>query len=401
MINRIKNILKDQYYAISLYSRQVCGTIVLFIIAHYLSVYEYGLFTSYKSIAMFCLMFANMEFANYILVSSHAQEKAVRLKVSLFLLNAIFILLLIILFSLICRLEAHLLFILVVIRTFFDVVFFALILPYFQATKKFNAIANINIFYSLGVAIIAIFSYIFKLPLLYFLFLNIILGVINFVQCSFYVKINYFLTIKFLKRFISRLDKSIFGFIGSTITEYMYTQLSSLYVAIFLTKEEAALYFAAYTIASVPNLITVAQTQKMLPELLVNSINKRREILMKNIKRIFIILLFMLIFFVVFGKLILKLLYGQDYYTNTYPILILYLISNIFISNGAVHGVNITARGFQNKKVQMKLETACITLVCLLLLSKYNVYGAVISLLISSIYVSIRYSIFSYKVIDK
>ena len=50
----------------SLYTRQIAGTIVLFVIAHYLSVYDYGLFTSYKSIITFCVMLANMEYANYI-----------------------------------------------------------------------------------------------------------------------------------------------------------------------------------------------------------------------------------------------------------------------------------------------------------------------------------------------
>ena len=395
MINLIKNIIKDQYYAISLYSRQICGTLVLFIIAHYLSVHDYGLFTSYKNIAIFCLMFANMEFANYILVSSKAQVKEVQLKISLFMLNAIFVLFLVIILSMICRLESHLLFILVVIRTFFDGIFFALILPYFQATRKFNTIANINIFYSLGIATIAIVAYILKLSLTKFLILNIILGLINFIQCSYYVKINYLLVVNYFKRFLEKLDRSILGFIGSTLTDYLYAQTSSLYVAIFLTKEEAALYFAAFTIANIPALISAAQLQKMLPELINAKYIKTKECLIKNLKFIFSITGAILFFIILFGKFVLKLFYGQSYYENASLILIIYFIANMLIINGAVFGVHITANGYQNKKVQMKLETACITILSLFILHTFGIYGAIYSLLIASIYVSIRFTVLS------
>ena len=196
----------------SLYARQIAGTLVLFIIARYLSVYDFGLFSSYKNIAGFCLMFANMDFANYILVSSQANVKAVKLKISLFLLNAINIAVLIALGSIFFNFESHLLFILIVIRSFFDGTFFGLILPYFQATKTFNTIAKINIFYAIGISIIAIISYILKLSLLKFLVLNIGLGLFNFIQCSYFAKINYLLVFNHIKRFYKMVDKSIYAY---------------------------------------------------------------------------------------------------------------------------------------------------------------------------------------------
>ena len=99
----------------SLYARQIAGTLVLFVIARYLSVYDFGLFSSYKNIAGFCLMFANMDFANYILVSSQANIREVKLKISLFLLNAINIAVLVALFSIFFNLESRLLFVLIVL----------------------------------------------------------------------------------------------------------------------------------------------------------------------------------------------------------------------------------------------------------------------------------------------
>ena len=95
MLKTIKNILNSQFYAMSLYARSIAGTLILFVIARYLSVYDFGLFSSYKNIATFCFMFANLGFADYILVSSKANSTEVKLKISLFLTNAILIAMLI------------------------------------------------------------------------------------------------------------------------------------------------------------------------------------------------------------------------------------------------------------------------------------------------------------------
>ena len=398
-MNKISKFITNNLYAFSLYTRQIAGTIVLFVIAHYLSVYDYGLFTSYKSIITFCFMLANMEYANYILVSSKVNIHEVKLKIALFLLNAIMIAFCIIFFSLFCKLDNHLLFTLIVIRTFFDSVFFALILPFFQAAKKFNTIAIINIIYSVCISIIAIISYIFKLSLIKFLLLNICLGFINFFQCSYYAKINYVLAINNIKRFVKMLDKSIFGYIGSTVSNYLYAETSSLYVATFFFILQAALYFSAGTIAMIVGLLSAAQTQKMLPELIKSDTKKTIEIIKKNLITVGGLLLIVLLFLLIFGKLVLKLLYGQDYYVNAYPILIMYFIANIFIANGAIFGVYLTAIDQQYIKIKMKVETTIITILGLIILHKYAIYGAVIALLISSIYVSARFTFVSLRFI--
>ena len=295
------------------------------------------------------------------------------------------------------KLENHFLFALVVIRTFFDNTFFSLILPYFQASKKFNTIAKINIVYSIFVMLIAVLSFILKLSLVKFLLLNICLGLINFAQCSYFANINYFMVFGHIKRFLQKLDKSIFGYMGSTITDYLYAQTSSLYVAIFVPKEDAALYFASVTICTVVALITIAQAQKMTPELIKCDYENSVKILKSNIKYIMIILLSLLVFMIFAGKYILVLLYGQDYYKNAYGILIIYFIARIFIANGGIFGTYLTAINQQPIKVRMKIETTIITMLGLLILHKFGIYGAAYALLISSIYVSIRYTLCSLK----
>lgn len=395
----IKKFISNNLYTVSLYSRQIAGTIILFIIARYMSVYDFGLFSSYKNIATFCFMFANLGFSDYILVSSKANVKEVKLKISLFLLNAISIGFLVALGSTFFHLDSHILFVLVVIRTFFDGTFFALILPYFQATKTFNTIAKINIVYAICISLIAICSYFFKLSLYNFLLLNIILGFINFIQCSYFAKINYFLVFKHIKRFFKMVDKSIWAYIGVTIAYFLYAQIPSLYVSTFLPKEQAALYFSAFTIASVVGLLIIAQIQKVMPDLINNSIENIKSILKNNLKILLIITGGLFLFMILFGKLLLLLLYGQNYYGNAYPILLILMLGNICVAEAGVYGAYITASGNQKMKIPMQLEATILTILGLIVLHKFGIYGAAFSFLFAAIYISFRYTVFTLKLI--
>jgi PST family polysaccharide transporter len=395
VLKNIKSILNNNLYAMSLYARQIAGTLVLFIIARYLTVYDFGLFSSYKNIATFCFMFANLGFADYILVSSQANVKEVKIKISIFIINAICIAFIIAILSSFFNLDNHYLFWLVVIRTFFDGIFFVLILPYFQATKKFNIIATINIIYACCITIIAVLSFIFKLSLVKFLIINIILGLINFIQCSYYAKIKYFIHFTTIKKIIKYIDKSIWAYIGVTIAYFLYAQIPSLYVSTFLTKTQAALYFSAFTIASIINLLIGAQTQKMIPEMIRCNIAKIKPIINQNLSFLLVITTGVFIFMLIFGKLILQLLYGQSYYRNAYPILLILMIGNICVAEAAVFGTYITASGNQRKKIPMQLEATAITILSLFLFNKLNIYGAAISFLLAAIYVSYRYTTFT------
>ncbi len=402
MIKLLKNVLNNQLYAVSLYARQISGALVLFIIARYLSVYDFGLFSSYKNIAVFWFMFANLGFSNYILVSSKANVNEVRLKISLFLSNAVLVAFLIGFGSTFFKFEDHFLFWLVVIRTFFDGTFFALILPYFQAAKKFNQIALINISYAVCITIIALMSYIFKLSLVKFLILNIILGFINFIQCSYFTKINYLLVLKHIKRFWSMIDKNIFTYMGATIVTYLYAQIPSLYVSTYIIdKQQAALYFSASTIAAIVGILIMAQTQKMVPEIIKSSISDIKKIINKNLIFILVITCSIFIFMLFFGKIILPLLYGQNYYAKAYPVLLILTLGNICTGEAYIYGAYIIASGNQKRIIPMQLEATIITIVGLLLLHKFGIIGASCSFLFAAIYISYRYTSVTLKLLKQ
>ncbi len=397
----IKKILIEQLYPLSLYSRQIAGTFVLLFIARYLSVYDYGLFSSYKTIASFWLLFANIGYNEYILVSSQNIVKEVQLKIGLFIINAIFITLLIAAGSLLSYVESHLIFLLVLLRTFFDSTFFSIVLPYFQSANKFTIISYINIFYSIATIIIAIMSYIMNLSLITFLLLSIILGLFNFIQVSLYAKINYFLTIKHIKRLISKLDKSIFAYIGVVLCSYLYMQIPSLYSSSFIKKEEAAIYFAAFTISTIISLLINAQVQKMVPEMINNSIEKIKIIMKNNMKFIMSINAIVFLFLLLFGKIILKLLYEKDYYINAYPLLLILTISNISIAIAAIYGTYITASGNQHIKIRMQIEAIIISILTLSLFHKYGIYAAAMAYFLSATHIAIRYVIKTKKMLKQ
>ena len=391
MKDKLVKILKEQLYPISLYSRQIAGTVVLLLITRMLSVYDYGLFKSYGAIVGFWLMFANLGYQEYIVVSCQNVVKEVKLKIGLFIFNAIFITILIGIGGFLSPLEAKLIFLLVLIRSFLDGTFFAIMLPYYQATRKFNLISYINIFYSVMTIIIAVVSYLLHLSLAKFLILGIILGLFNFIQCSYYAKIDYLLVIKHLKQIIKKVDKSVFAYSGVTLCWYLYNQLPSVYASIYVSKEDAALYFSAFAISSIIGLLLAAQVQKIVPEFINTSIDKIKSVINYNLKFILIINGLIFGFFVIFGKWLLLFLYGKEYYMNAYPILLVLTFSNISIAIAAIYGAYITASGNQHIKIRMQIEAIIICIAILLLFHKFGIYSATLAYLLSATHIGIRY----------
>ena len=197
------------------------------------------------------------------------------------------------------------------------------------------------------------------------------------------------------------VDKSIWAYIGVSIAYFLYAQIPTLYVSTYLPKEQAALYFSAFTIASVIGLLINAQIQKIMPDLINNSIESIKVILKKNLKIMLIITISVFLFMLLFGKFLLLALYGQNYYGNAYPILLILMLGNICVAEAAVYGAYITASGNQKKKIPMQLEATFFTIIGLAIMHKLEIYGAALAFLFAAIYISYRYTTFTFKLLDK
>ena len=391
MIALMKKCFKNNFYAISLYARQIAGTLVLFLIARYLTVYDYGLFTSYKTLSAFILVLANMGYESYILVSSQNNVVKVKQKIALFMLNAITIVALVLLGLPFSFVGVKLLFALVFIRTFLDGTFFALVLPYFQASRKLKIISIINIIYAIAIMGIAILSYLFNLSIIKFLLLNIFLGVINFIQCSIYSKIPYIQILKHLKLSIKLLDKSLLSYMLINICFILYSQIQGVFVSTQVNKELAALYFAANTIACIVMLLIGAQTQKLMPEFIDIKQDKAEKFLKNEVKKMNYITFSILAFFIVAGKIILTLLYGQKIYANAYFILLILSTANIFYGMGKIYITYIMAKNNTNIILKMQVVSIVISIVVLGITHKYGIYSAALAYFLSAVYIGMAY----------
>ena len=401
MLNTIKKIINSQLYAISLYARQISGTVVLLLVVRFLSVYEYGLFASYYRIAGFCLLITNLGYAEYILISSNKQVKNVQLKIGLFTILAIIVTLSVLFVSKFLPFESWIIFALVLIRLFFDGTFFGLMLPYYQASEKFNLISYINIFYSVMTILFALICYIFHYNLIVFLLMGVGLGVFNFIQCSYYAKINYPLVLKHMKELICQTDKSILTYAGSSLVFFIYNGIPSLYVATFIDKEKAALFFSAFAISNIITILMSAQYQKMIPEMMNVSTEKIKQVIKNNLIFLMGIDLLLLLIFIFIGKFILLILYSKPYYMNALPYLILLTLGNMAISFASVYGAYMTASGHQDVKLKTMTYAACITTLAIICCHKLGLYAAIIAYVLSASFMGIVYCYLGTKILNK
>lgn len=393
IVSLTKKLLASQFYAMSLYARQIAGTVVLLLIVRFLSVYDYGLFASYNNIVAFCLLFANPGLSEYILVSSQNKIKEVQLKIGIFIFYSILVLLLIYAGSNFTHLESRLIFVLVLIRAYLDSVQPSLMFPYFQTAKKFNLVSCINIFYSFMTILLAIICYFYKLSLIKFLCMGIVLGVINVIQYSFYARINYILVIKNFSRLVKKIDKKIFAYIGTSFVFYAYNKIPSLYVATFIEKEQAALFFSAFAISNIISILMAAQYQKMIPEMIKKSYQQIKQIIKMNMIFLMGLNIVLFVFFLFTGKYFLHILYSKEYYENAYPYLLLLSLGNIAISYASIYGAYLTSAGYQDIKLKTMFFASIITITILFITNKSGIYSAIVAYIISAIFMSFSYKL--------
>ena len=77
------------------------------------------------------------------------------------------------------------------------------------------------------------------------------------------------------------------------------------------------------------------------------------------------------------------------------------MLGNICVAEAAVYGAYITASGNQKKKIPMQLEATFFTIIGLAIMHKLEIYGAALAFLFAAIYISYRYTTFTFKLLDK
>lgn len=401
IFNLVKKLFIKNIYTISLYTRRIASAIIIFFLARYLSITEYGLYSSYANITSILLLIANFGFNEYILVSSKNKLNKVKRKLSFFLIFSTFTVFVLLVLSSFIKMDNNFIFSLILIKAYLDNTFFSLILTYYQSANKFFHISLINIIYSFGLITISIISYIFHLQLKFFLLLCILLGCLNFIYSSITAKLHYFSVIRKFKQYYKIIDKKLIYFGLVMVTALIYSQLPSLYVSLFISKEQAALYFASYNIFSILLLISASQVQQIMPNMINASSKNLLNYIKKNIIYITIINIAILIFLIFFGKTLLILIYSKTEYIKSYTTLIIGAIGNIFMSAGGILACFMTSKGFQKNKFYFQIEFILITILLIIILNPLKIKGAVLAYALISLYAFMRYLRFMIKKIKE
>ena len=171
----------------------------------------------------------------------------------------------------------------------------------------------------------------------------------------------------------------------------LYVQTPSLFVSTYLDKEQAALFFSAFTIANIIMLLIGAQTQKAMPEFIDVKYADANKLIKKECLKVFICTFTIFLFFIIAGKFILKLLYSQDYYINAYLPLLILSMGNVCYGIGKIYVTFIMAKGQTNTIWKMQIEAIIICMVTLLLFHKFGIYAATLAYLLSATHIGFRY----------
>lgn len=391
----IKKHFSSFFYTVSLFLRRLSSALIVFLLARYITVNEFGLYTSFLNIAGILLLITNFGFNEFLLVKSKNNKKDVHDSIHGFILLSILLFLVIIICSLFFNINNKFFLILILVKVFLENQIGIILLTYFQSINDLKFVSITNILYSILIIFAALISNLLKLNLEIFLIINIFIAfLIAFVQLII-IKVNLLAYLKKFLYFLKTLDKSLiyFGFVMITVALYMQTP--SLIVSCFLPKDEVAIYFAAYNISSILLLISVSQLQKILPKLISFNITNIGNLIKSNLISISIINLIIIIIFIAFGKQFLLLIYSDSLYLKSYTILLVLSGSNFFQSINGILATLLTARGFQKQKLIFQIEFIIFGLIlAFILINKFGAVGAALTYLLMYVYGIIRYLIF-------
>ena len=171
-----------------------------------------------------------------------------------------------------------------------------------------------------------------------------------------------------------------------------------------LNPETLAQYQVAFSIANILLLISVSQLQERYSSFL--SSQESIWVLANKIKktgfRIMIINISVLIFFIIFGKYILLLIYNKEEYLAAFPLLITLLVSNVIFMVASVAATLMVVLKMQKEKSKYHLEFIFLSIFLGALMTYYyGSFGLTLSYAMLYSYSAIRYSLKFKAIINK
>ncbi len=189
----------------------------------------------------------------------------------------------------------------------------------------------------------------------------------------------------------ANLLKQSYHFIISGLLVTIYTQMDKIMIGHYIDQTQVGLYSAATAISSMWGFIPNAIINSMRPTIY-DAKEKNEELYLRRLKQLYAIVFWCGAFFAlgitIFSKLIVEILYGQEYLGATIPLIILSW-STIFAYLGTARGVWVVCEN-KNKYTKRYVFWGAIVNLILnaILIPTIGICGAAIATLIAQIIVA-------------
>ena len=366
--------------------------LLLVLLARSISISEIGVYSAYLNVLALLVLITNFGFSEFLLVNS---ENKNQLKVNTinFFQISLCIFAVLILLSVLIPLKDNILCVLVLIKIYFETTIYNILLAHHQVAKKLRVITIMNITIGLFVILTCILCYFFKENIYtYLISINLVYGFTFFylfssIKIKFSPLKNVFI---FIKKSFSNLK-----YYGLTmITVPIYMMAPTVIGSLLLEPEILAQYQAAFSIANILLLVSVSLLQEGYVKFVSckHNILELTKVLKKTGSKIILVNVFILVLFILFGKIILLTVYKQEAYLEAYYPLIILLFGNIIFMFAAIFSVTMVVLKLQKEKAKFHLEFILVSMFFGLLLTYiYGVYGLLSSYIILYSYSTIRY----------
>jgi O-antigen/teichoic acid export membrane protein len=356
-------------------------------ITRLVSIQDFGEYSQFTIFTTYLLLITEFGYNEYILVKAKKENNLDFLLTNFMFISLItFILISIVLLFF----NQTLLLFLVLLKVYLDTYLSKLILSYYQFEQKFNVYSKLNILYS-----VLILFFVFLLKYLNFSIENIVLTVDLFLLMNIAVlsfKSNISINLLNLKKILPCINKEFSFYAFSSITIPIYMLMPLFIMTFYVSKEDIAIFYLAYTISSVMLLISISINQQYLAKLIHNKSGNFYQQIKYPILILLGFNLFAFFVFYVFGEYILISLLNKPEYTESNNYILLLMVSNIFQSISGLLALFFISNNLMKKKLNIHLEFIGLSIfLSYILIVNFGLIGVVYTYIIIYLYGALRY----------
>lgn len=384
--------MDSNLYTVSLLVQKAAVAIVGILLARTLSVYEFGLFSVYLNYGFFLLLVTNFGFSQYLVVSARGRLDLLQARIGGFIELALLTTASITAIASLVADQYATILALVLVKSFIENRLSLIFLSYFQVSNRFRVVSLLSLAYSCALLSIGAGTYLLSWPLKYFLVFNVSIGILH-TLVNFLIIRPAWLSPYGLWQFIRDLESKLVYYGFSMVTASLYLMIPGLCAAALFKKELVAVYFAIYNIAYPLILVTIARSHNIIPQLVVADRKNSLSIIRTSAAYLCGFNLIALILLGSWGRKLLLMVYGKSEYVLGYPLLLAFLVGNVFLSGAYILSSFMIAHDQQKQKLIIQCQGILVVSICCWLFSS-SLMGLALAYMCVAGFMLVQYSRF-------